>query len=288
MVKKGVILCGGLATRFLPITKSIAKEMLPILNRPAIDYCIQDLRDNGVTDILIIMGRGKESLENYYDRNIELEDRLLFAHKDKELEELSKIYSDVNISFIRQIYAKGTGYAVLKAKNFVGNEPFILIFPDELIWGESFARQMVENFDDLKASIIPVRKINIADSKKYGMVDFQEDDKGMKVTNIIEKPEPEDSPSDFCYTGGGVFTPEIFTHLENCKVHDNGEIYLTDAFYGLMRSDSLYGTSIVGERIDLGSPMGLIKGNIIAGMSDFKYRDELLQFMKEIVADEEE
>ena len=121
MVKKAVILCGGLATRFLPICKSIPKEMLPILNKPLIDYCIEDLKNNGITDILIVLGRNKECLENYYDRNIELEERLVLANKELELDMLRELYTDVNISFVRQIYAKGTGYAVGLAKNFVSS-----------------------------------------------------------------------------------------------------------------------------------------------------------------------
>lgn len=283
MINKAVILCGGLATRFLPISKSVAKEMLPILDRPAIDYCIQDLKDNGITDILIILGRNKEIIENYYDRNIELEEKLELAGKEQELERMSNIYNDINISFMRQIYTRGTGYAVQKAKSFVGNEPFILISPDELIWGESFAKQLIECYEEYNSSVIPLRQIDIKDSNKYGMVDIQECDNGLKITNIIEKPNPEDSPSDICYTGCGLFTSEIFEHLENCKMQPNGEIYLTDAFYGLIRNDRLYGCITLGERIDLGSPLGLLKGNIIAGLSDNKYRDELLAFLKDII-----
>ena len=282
---KGIILCGGLATRFLPISKSIPKEMLPILSRPAIDYIVSDFRDNGITDILIILGRNKECLENYYDRNIELEDRLQYTHKLQELECLAKIYDGVNISFVRQINAKGTGYAVQMAKNFVGDEPFVVSFPDEIIIGQSHTKQILDDFKKLGTNIVPLRKINIEDSGRFGMVDFESDNGCIKITNIIEKPSPEQSPSDICYTGGGVFTSEIFESLKNCPVHDNGEIYLTDAFFSLIKNEHLYGKIVIGERLDMGTPLGFVKSNILAGINDDRYSQELIEFMKNILQD---
>ena len=280
---KGVILCGGLATRFLPISKSIPKEMLPILDRPAIDYIVRDFKANGITDILIILGRNKECLENYFDRNIELEDRLENSHKYKELNELKEIYDGLNISFMRQIHAKGTGYAVNLAKNFVGDSPFILAFPDELVVGQSYTKQLIEEFEKTNASILPLKQIPIKDSFKYGMVDYIQNDDTIRITNIIEKPLPEDSPSDVCYTGGGIFVPNIFDALENCSEHENGEIYLTDAFFSLMKNDELFGKVIIGERLDFGNPLGFVKGNIIAGLNDERYSEELIEFMNNII-----
>ena len=285
MIKKAVILCGGLATRLLPITKSIPKEMMPILSKPAIDYVIDDLKNNGVTDILVILGRNKECLENYYDRNVELEDRLLQSNKTNLLEELKHIYEGVNISFIRQIFTKGTGYAVSLAKNFVGDDPFILSYPDELIIGQSFAKQLIEEYEKTRCSIIPLKQINISDSYKYGMVDYTENESKIKITNIIEKPDPESSPSDICYTGGGIFTKEIFGALENCQEQPNGETYLTDAFFPLINNDNLYGKVIVGERIDFGNPLGFVKGNIIAALNDERYSEDILEFITNIVHD---
>jgi len=282
---KGVILCGGLATRFLPITKSIPKEMLPILNRPAIDYAIEDLKNNGITDILVILGRNKECLENYYDRNIELEERLEKSLKFKELEELKNIYEGVNITFIRQIHAKGTGYAVNLAKNFVGDDSFVLCFPDEIIVGQSQTKQLIEEYNKVHTSILPLKQIDISESYKYGMVDFLNENSSIKITNIIEKPSPSSSPSDICYLGGGIFTKDIFDNLKNCTEHDNGEIYITDAFFSLINSEKLFGKIIIGDRIDFGNPLGFIKGNIIAGLNDDRYSEDLLEFMKSIIGD---
>lgn len=282
---KGVILCGGLATRFLPLSKSVPKEMLPILNRPAIDYIVRDFVDNGITDILIILGRNKECLENYYDRSVELEDKLLESKKFGLLQELKDIYSNVNMTFVRQIYAKGTGYAVNLAHNFVGDEPFMLSYSDEMIIGGSFASQLLEEYNKQKSCILPLRQIDIKDSKKYGMVDYIVQGSNMLVTNIVEKPDPEASPSDMCYTGGGIFTKDIFEALKNCPEHENGEIYLTDAFLGLMKNNSIFGKVIIGERIDFGNPLGFVKGNIIAGLNNERYSDDLIEFMKNITKD---
>ena len=282
---KGVILCGGLATRFLPISKSVPKEMLPILGRPAIDYIVSDFRQNGITDILVILGRNKECLENFYDRNIELESRLMETGKYSTLKELENLYTGVNITFARQIHAKGTGYAVSLCKEFVGNEPFIVSFPDEITIGQSFCKQLIDKYNQTKSSIIPLKQIPISESYKYGMIDYINVGDCIKVTNIIEKPASDESPSDICYTGGGLFTNDIFDGLDMCPEHENGEYYLTDAFFNLIKNDSLYGLIIVGERLDLGNPLCFIKSKIIARINDEKYSDELLAFMKSIVND---
>lgn len=277
---KGVILCGGLATRFLPITKSVPKEMLPILNRPAIDYIVRDFRSNGIKDILIILGRNKECLETYYDRNIELEDRLDESHKFELLDEQKDLYTGVNITFVRQIYAKGTGYAVSIAKNFVGNEPFILSYPDEILIGRSFAKQLIEEFNKTNCNILPLREVPIELSNRYGMVDYKNNNGKMEITNIIEKPEPSNSPSNISYTGGGIFKSDIFDAIDKCELHSNGEIYLTDAFNFLMARNEVCGKIIEGERIDFGNPLGFVEGNIVAALNEPKYRKDIIEFMR--------
>ena len=285
MIKKAVILCGGLATRMLPITKSVSKEMLPILNKPAIDYCVSDLKANGITDILIVLGRNKESLEEYFDRNVELEDKLI--NKDELTKNsITNMYQGVNLYFIRQIFAQGTGYAVYKAKNFVNNEPFILMYPDELMIEQSFTKMLLDEYNKTKKCIIPIKKISLTESEKYGMLDYQKTNKGIKINKIVEKPKPEDSPSDVCYTGGGAFTPDIFDYLEKCKKHNNSEIYLTDAFEGLIQNNNLYGAELKGVRLDVGTPLGFVKANVLAGLNDDEIKDELLEFLKTVVGDD--
>ena len=166
MITKAVLLCGGLATRLLPITKSIPKEMIPLLNRPAIDYCIDDLKNNGIKEVLIVLGRNKEVIETYFDRNIELENRLTADNKKEELSTITTQYKDISISFIRQIEAKGTGYATNLAKNFVGNDSFILLYPDDIIIGESLCKQLINAYYLTHQNIIPLKKILISECNK--------------------------------------------------------------------------------------------------------------------------
>jgi len=280
---KAVILCGGLATRMLPITKTIPKEMLPVLTRPAIDYCIEDLRNNGIKDVLVVIGRGKESIENYYDRNIELEDRLKSSNKIKELESITSQYKDMNISFIRQIEAKGTGYATNLARNFVGNDHFIVMFPDDIIIGDSFVKQLIDAHTTTGRSIIPLKKINIEESHKYGMVGISDNNsKYPNITEFVEKPSINNTPSDICYTGSGLFAHTIFDHLASCPTHTNGEQYLTDAFTPLIQGNNLCGTIIQGTRLDIGSPLGFVKGNILAALQDNDLKADLVEFIKSL------
>lgn len=277
MIKKAVILCGGLATRLLPITKTIPKEMIPILNKPAIEYCIEDLKANGVTDILIIIGRNKECLENYFDHNIETEQKILSKPDLKN--GLNSAMEGVNVYFMRQKTPKGTGYAVLEAEHFVGNEPFLVIYPDELMLGQSFAKTLINEHKKTGTSILPVKRIPIKNSKKYGMVSVENNALGTKILKIVEKPLPENSPSNICYTGGGLFTPDVFDFLDESKTH-NGEVYLTDAFEGLSQKNNLYGTFLTGARLDIGNPLGVVKANILAALKNPEMKDDLIGFIK--------
>jgi UTP--glucose-1-phosphate uridylyltransferase len=282
MIKKAVLLCGGLATRLLPITKSIPKEMMPILNRPAIDYCIEDLKNNGIKEILIVLGRNKESIETYYDRNIELENRLKIENKEHELNLISSQHKDINITYIRQIEPKGTGYATKLAKTFVDNESFILLFPDDIIIENSLCKQLLDTYNKTKCSVIPLKEINIQDCTKYGMVGINPYSTDLQITDFIEKPSIATSPSNICYTGGGLFTSEIFDLIDKCTEQKNGEILLTDTFKYLIQQNKLFGTIIKGTRLDLGTPIGLLKSNILAGLKDNNTKSELADFLKSL------
>ena len=282
MTTKAVLLCGGLATRLLPITKSIPKEMLPILNRPAIDYCIEDLKKNGINNILIVLGRNKETLENYFDRNIELEQRLQRENKQEQLKLISEQHTDVNITFIRQIDPTGTGYATNLAKEFVGSDSFVLLFPDDIIIGNSLCKQLLSVHNQTGGNVIPLKRININECNKYGMVGITNENNNFKVTQFVEKPTIEQTPSDICYTGGGLFTPEIFDYLADCPIHENGEKYLTDTFGHLSAKNSLYGIEIKGTRLDIGTPLGFLQSNILAGLNSPDTRNEIIKFIKSL------
>lgn len=281
MTTKAVLLCGGLATRLLPITKSIPKEMMPVLSKPAIEYCIEDLRNNGIKDILIVLGRNKEVLENYFDKNIELEQRLKDNNKLQELQSITAQYTDINVSFVRQIEAKGTGFATSLAKNFVGNDSFILLYPDEILIGHSLSKQLIDVFHNTGKCVIPLKQINIDECYKYGMVGIEKRNNLWIVNKFVEKPSIENTPSNVCYTGGGLFTSDIFNYLENLPDH-NGETYLTDTFDNLIAKNNLCGIEIKGTRLDIGSPLGLIKSNILAGLSDKNLRNDLIDFIKSL------
>ncbi len=280
-VKKAVILCGGLATRMLPITKTVPKEMMPILNRPAIDYCIQDLKENGVTEILIILGRDKESLEKYYDRNVETEERV--AEKPEFCSVINSMFEGVNVYFMRQKYARGTGFALLEARNFVGNDPFILIFPDELVLNQSYAGALIGEYERTGCSIVPMKQVPIEESYKYGMVSYKKDDLGNKIEKIVEKPKPENSPSDVCYTGGGLFTHDVFDCVDVDSVPANEEVILTKFFDALAAKHGMYGVYITGIRLDIGNPLGFVKANVLAGLQDPKIGGQFKEFLKELV-----
>ena len=283
MPTKAVLLCGGNATRMLPITKSVPKEMLPIVNRPAIDYCIEDLRANGIKDVLIVIGRGKECLENYFDRNIELEHKLLSHNKTQELADITKQFQDMNITFIRQVDARGTAYATNLAKNFVGKDTFILMYPDDITMGYSLTEQLLAVHQTTGGSVIPLKRIDIKDCTKYGMVGIKQSQTQFPlVSAFVEKPEEKDSPSNICYTGGGLFTCEIFDHIKRCTPHENGEQYLTDAFAGLIENDSLFGFELKGTRLDIGTPLGFVTSNVLAALYNPNLHDDLVKFLKSL------
>ena len=282
-VKKAVILCGGLATRMLPITKTVPKEMLPILNRPAIDYCVQDLKENGVTEILVILGRDKESLEKYYDRNVETEARV--SQKPEYSAVINSMFEGVNVYFMRQRYAKGTGFALLEARNFVGDEPFILIFPDELLLNESYAGTLIKEYQNTGKSVIPLKQVPIKESVKYGMVAYTKDKLGNKIERIVEKPKPENSPSDVCYTGGGLFTSEVFDCVDVASVPEGQEVVLTNFFDVLIKRSGMYGVYVTGERMDIGNPLGFVKANVMTALQDKKIGPEFREFIKNLAKD---
>lgn len=281
-VRKAVIPAAGLGTRFLPATKAQPKEMLPIVDKPTIQYIIEEAVDSGIEEILIITGRNKESIENYFDKSIELEMQLERSGKLKELDIVRKISSMADIHYIRQKEPKGLGDAVSCAKSFVGNEPFAVMLGDDVIDSEvPCLKQLMNCFNEYKTSILGVQKVNENDVMKYGII------KGLyikenvyKVKVLIEKPTIDEALSNIAILGRYIITPQIFEVLNNVKPGKNGEIQLTDALQQLISIEAMYTCEFVGNRYDVGDNLGLLQANIEFALKRGDLREKLVKYIK--------
>lgn len=281
-VRKAVIPAAGLGTRFLPATKAQPKEMLPIVDKPTIQYIIEEAVDSGIEEILIITGRNKESIENYFDKSIELEMQLERSGKLKELDIVRKISSMADIHYIRQKEPKGLGDAVSCAKSFVGNEPFAVMLGDDVIDSEvPCLKQLMNCFNEYKTSILGVQKVNENDVMKYGII------KGLyirenvyKVKVLIEKPTIDEALSNIAILGRYIITPQIFEVLNNVKPGKNGEIQLTDALQQLISIEAMYACEFVGNRYDVGDNLGLLQANIEFALKRGDLREKLVKYIK--------
>ena len=281
-VRKAVIPAAGLGTRFLPATKAQPKEMLPIVDKPTIQYIIEEAVDSGIEEILIITGRNKESIENHFDKCIELEMQLERSGKLKELDIVRKISSMADIHYIRQKEPKGLGDAVSCAKSFVGNEPFAVMLGDDVIDSEvPCLKQLMNCFNEYKTSILGVQKVNENDVMKYGII------KGLyikenvyKVKVLIEKPTIDEALSNIAILGRYIITPQIFEVLNNVKPGKNGEIQLTDALQQLISIEAMYACEFVGNRYDVGDNLGLLQANIEFALKRGDLREKLVKYIK--------
>lgn len=281
-VRKAVIPAAGLGTRFLPATKAQPKEMLPIVDKPTIQYIIEEAVDSGIEEILIITGRNKEYIENHFDKSIELEMQLERSGKLKELDIVRKISSMADIHYIRQKEPKGLGDAVSCAKFFVGNEPFAVMLGDDVIDSEvPCLKQLMNCFNEYKTSILGVQKVNENDVMKYGII------KGLyikenlyKVKVLIEKPTIDEALSNIAILGRYIITPQIFEVLNNVKPGKNGEIQLTDALQQLISIEAMYACEFVGNRYDVGDNLGLLQANIEFALKRGDLREKLVKYIK--------
>ena len=281
-VRKAVIPAAGLGTRFLPATKAQTKEMLPIVDKPTIQYIIEEAVDSGIEEILIITGRNKESIENHFDKSIELEMQLERSGKLKELDIVRKISSMADIHYIRQKEPKGLGDAVSCAKSFVGNEPFAVMLGDDVIDSEvPCLKQLMNCFNEYKTSILGVQKVNENDVMKYGIIKgLYIEENVYKVKALIEKPTIDEAPSNIAILGRYIITPQIFEVLNNVKPGKNGEIQLTDALQQLISIEAMYACEFVGNRYDVGDNLGLLQANIEFALKRGDLREKLVKYIK--------
>jgi len=283
-VKKAVIPAAGLGTRFLPATKAMAKEMLPIVDKPTIQFIVEEALQSGIEDILIVTGKAKRPIEDHFDANLELEMNL----KEKGKTELLKLVeetTDVNLHFIRQSHPKGLGHAVLQARAFVGNEPFVVMLGDDLMEDQvPLTKQLIDNYEKTHASTIAVMDVPHEDTSKYGIIDpGMEVEKGLfNVKNFVEKPAPENAPSDLAIIGRYLLTPEIFDILANQEPGAGGEIQLTDAIDTLNKTQRVFAHQFIGKRYDVGDKFGFLKTSIEYGLVHPEVKDSLKEYLIEL------
>ena len=290
-VRKAIIPAAGLGTRFLPATKALAKEMLPIVDTPTIQYIIQEAVDSGIEEILIITNSNKHAMENHFDKNYELESRLLESGKIKQAKEINDIANLANIYYIRQKEPKGLGHAVLCAKSFIGNEPFAVLLGDDVVVNDKkpALRQLIDAYIQKEASVVGVHTVEHKDVNKYGIVRPSKSHivecagRLVKLSDMIEKPPINEAPSDLAVLGRYVLTPKIFELLETQSKGTGNEIQLTDAIKRLMDIQAVYAYDFEGIRYDVGDKFGFIKATIDFALNREDLREQVQEYLRELV-----
>ena len=286
-VRKAIIPAAGLGTRFLPVTKNTAKEMLPIIDIPTIQLIVEEAVASGIEEILIITNNSKHDMEDYFDINYELEQRLLNSNKIKEYELIHNIAFMSNIHFIHQKEPKGLGHAVLCGKSFVGNEPFAVLLGDDVVKnrnGLPALRQLIDAYNEVGCSILGVQEVARDQVNKYGVVKPVKEvsNRLIEINDMIEKPSIEEAPSNLAVLGRYVLNPEIFESLENTAPGKGGEIQLTDAVKILNNSQNVYAYNFEGERYDVGDRFGFIKATIDFALEREDLKERVLDYIKHI------
>jgi len=281
-VRKAVFPVAGMGTRFLPATKANPKEMLPVVDKPLIQYAVEEAVEAGITEMIFITGRNKRSIADHFDKAYELEHQLEMNNKKALLDIAQNIVpKGVSCTYIRQNEALGLGHAVLTAAHLIGDEPFAVILADDLIHGAKGAvRQMVELYEYYKSSVIAIQKVSGPEISAYGVISGKpQSERVYLLDEIVEKPAFEDAPSDMGVTGRYIFTPQIFQHLDKLKPGAGGEYQLTDAIQTLLTEEQVLAYEYEGTRYDCGSKMGLLKANIELGLLHHQIGDDLRDYL---------
>ncbi|WP_315071705.1 UTP--glucose-1-phosphate uridylyltransferase GalU [uncultured Clostridium sp.] len=280
-VKKAIIPAAGLGTRFLPATKAQPKEMLPVVDKPTIQYIVEEAVASGIEEILIITGRNKKSIEDHFDKSIELELELEKSGKAELLELVRDISDMVDIHYIRQKEPRGLGHAIHCAKTFVGNEPFAVLLGDDVVDSETpCLKQLIDCYSEYKTTILGVQTVAKENVPKYGIVDgIHIEDRVYKVKDLVEKPSVEEAPSDVAILGRYIITPEIFNILENTKPGKGGEIQLTDALKTLITKEAMYAYNFEGKRYDVGDKLGFLQATIEFALKKDELREDFINYL---------
>ena len=263
-IRKAILPAAGLGTRFLPATKAQPKEMLPIVDKPIIQYVVEEAAASGIEDIIIVTGRGKNAIEDHFDLSLELQIALERKGKEEQLQEIQRISELTSFCYVRQKEPLGLGHAILVARAFVGNEPFAVLLGDDVIDADPpCLRQMISAFDQYRSSIIAVQQIPREETSSYGIIDPKPiQDSVYQVLDLIEKPSPEAAPSDLAIIGRYILTPEIFDALDRTEPDEGGEIQLTNGLRLLLGTQPIYGLAFRGRRYDAGSKLGFLKATV--------------------------
>lgn len=291
VIKKAIIPAAGLGTRFLPATKAQPKEMLPIVDKPTIQYIIEEAISSGIETILIVTGRGKRAIEDHFDRSYELEEELLRNGKEKLYKMVDDIANLVDICYIRQKSPKGLGHAIYCGKSFIGNEPFAVLLGDDVVVnkGKPALAQLIGEYEKIKKTILGVQRVDEDLVSKYGIVNPNSvKGKLSHVKNLVEKPNKKKAPSNIAILGRYIITPKIFEILENTKPGIGGEIQLTDALNILASKEDMYAYEFEGKRYDVGSKIGFLKATVEFALDRDDLKDEFLEYLKYIIEEREE
>lgn len=283
-VRKAVIPAAGLGTRFLPATKAQPKEMLPIVDKPTIQYIVEEAVAAGIEDIIIISGRGKRAVEDHFDKSYELENMLRQKNKMGMLEIVESISKLANIYYVRQKEPSGLGHAIYRAKSFIGNEPFAVMLGDDIVMSKTpCIGQMMKKYDELGNSIIGIQRVAKEEVSSYGVIGGEKvSDRLHRIKEMVEKPAPEKAPSNLAIMGRYIINPEIFGCIERTKPGKNNEVQLTDALAMLLENQDIYGYEFTGDRYDVGNKLGFLIATVEFALMQNEVKDDFLKYLKEL------
>lgn len=281
-VRKAVIPAAGLGTRFLPATKAQPKEMLPIVDKPTLQYIIEEAVASGIEEILIITGRNKKSIEDHFDKSVELELELENKGKTELLEIVQNISNMINIHYIRQKEPRGLGDAIYCARHFIGDEPFAVMLGDDIVDNKvPCLKQLMDAYDEYRTTILGVQKVAKEDTNKYGIIDAKFiEDRVYKVKDLVEKPDSDKAPSNIAILGRYIITPEIFDILSDLPPGKGDEIQLTDALKELSKKEAMYAYDFEGRRYDVGDKLGFLEATVDFALKRDELKDGFLDYLK--------
>jgi UTP--glucose-1-phosphate uridylyltransferase len=284
-VRKAIIPAAGLGTRFLPATKAQPKEMLPIVDKPTIQYIVEEAIASGIEQILIITGRGKRAIEDHFDRSLELEEELRRKGQEELLAQVVDIGSLVDIHYIRQKEPRGLGHAIYCAKAFIGDEPFAVLLGDDIVDSEKpCLRQLMDIFEEYHTTVLGVQRVPWEDVSKYGIVAGKEiDDHIFKIKDMVEKPDREEAPSNLAILGRYIIRPNIFEYLENTQPGKGGEIQLTDALHRQMEAEAMYAFEFEGKRYDVGNKLGFLQATVEFALKRPELKDDFEAYLRKLL-----